>query len=308
MATTPVILTRKGCVRLKQQSDKTEAVTTTLYLLLGEPEMQRDSNLIARGGVHPYSGSYPGISGPQTGRMTFRGELISDGTSALDDGVEALMQGAGWKLSAATYSPAETVALQTCLTLDLYRDGLLKRLSSAMGSLDIDIVAGQPVGLVGNYLGKWAAPTDVALPTPSYPSRLPFIAQSITFTIATVAVRCQRISIRLQPTIIPREDVSASEGIGYFCITAFDPIIEVDPEAELVAAHDIYGALEASTEQAFSAVLSDGKVTATITAAKLQAREIINEDRGGKRVHRVIYQPNVNTDADCIQIVTAAVT
>jgi hypothetical protein len=264
------------------------------------------ANSIPRSVARPYTGLHPAIPGPRLGTFACRYEVQSDGSADLEDAAEAFLLAGGWKVATHVFNVADTVADQKCLTIDRFIDGMQEQIFGAMGTVDIEIAIGQPLTLAINLQGKWTPPADVALPTPTYPARQPMICEALVMTIKTYAVRASKITIKLNAKVAAREDLTAAEGVGYYCITDLDPTIEVEYERETFGTFPAFTDLETPTEHGLSAVISDGTVKATIVAAKMQLRSLEPADRDGVAILRAVYQANTNAGNDCITITTAA--
>lgn len=244
-----------------------------------------------------------------TGNCSFAADLISDGTADLDGGLEDLLQSCGFALATHVFSPESVVASQKTSTIYVNDGGVKKQLFGAAGNVVIEGEVGGIVRCRFDMRGKWTAPTDVGLPTPTYPTATPLRAIGCTFTLHTDALKISRFRISLNATVVAVQDINDATGAKYYAVSERDPTVELDPQQDLVANHDFYGIWLAGTEAALSLLLTDGLVNVTIGAPKVQYRQVDDADREGIAVYDLTGQCNSSADAgdDELTLTTAAV-
>jgi len=292
------LLGRKKVLQVLEEGTKGSAeAAPNLPIPAYDLEINPDDTFIQRQFNRATLGHAAGVVGARTGRLTGRAELISDGTDALDDGIEDLLLACGWKLSGGVLSPESTVASQKTLTAYLNAEGVKKQLYGAMGNAVIEGEVGGIVTVSFELSGVWTAPTDVALPTPSYPARTPLRAAAATFTLHGYAMKISRFRLSLNTTVSPRQDITKTAGVDYFAIVERDPTFECDPEAELVATHDFMGLWLAGTEAALALTLTDGDVDVAIAAPKVQYRQVAQSEREQFQTYDLTGQMNSSAAA-----------
>ena len=123
-----------------------------------------------------------------------------------------------------------------------------------------------------------------------------------TFTLATESIKISKFALDMGCEVIPRHDVDAAGGIAYYAITDYDSVLSIDPEADLIAGYDYYGAWLALTEAAVSLALTDGTDTVTFTLPKVQYRELKEGDRNGIAIYELTGQCNHSAGNDSVAI------
>lgn len=305
---------RRRMFRVQIEAVKGTAIdTTTLYILSYEGSMEPDDNIIQRQPGALSLGTITGENGPQTGTAIINAELSSNGADGFDDAVETGFQGCGLDLTGLVFSPESRIDNMKTLTIDMWEgdnaSGVRKRLSGCMGNFNITGEAGMRMMVEFTFNGKWNAPIDEALPTPTYDHTTMIKFEGATFTIGGEVPIVNTISFESNNEVVMREDATAAGGLEYYVITERAPICTLDPEANLVAEWAIYDQWLAKTEVAFSLLLTDGSANVTIAGPKFQWRNPASGDRGGKRTREVVGQFNNNaqTGDDSMTITTAAV-
>lgn len=136
------------------------------------------------------------------------------------------------------------------VTLYLYRDGVLHKLTGARGTFTVTAEAGQYSTVNFTFTGQYVAPTDAALPsTAIYETTLPPIVESANLTINEYAAVVAKISYDQGNQITPRMTVNGSDGYNGVQIVSREPKGGIDPEMALVASEDFWSRLSASTQQ-----------------------------------------------------------
>lgn len=256
-----------------------------------------------------------GVLGRRSGTCNFAVEAHGSGVAESAGGesvpawAKVFLPACGMKQAAAdspvfnvsSTSPtggATAVAVRT-ITLGLFEDGLFKVLSGCMGNVSVALVAGEKAMLNFEFSGVWAAPTDVALIAPDYPSVLPprFAGGAVTYATKTPVL--SEMTIDVGNNVVLRPDATQAAGIISALITGRRTTVSMNPETNLVATHDKYGAWLASTEGALSAALGAGADGNTLTfgAPAAQISEIKGGDRDGVAVDEVSLQCNRSADA-----------
>lgn len=304
-----VKLGRRRIIQVKLEAAKGTALEGDTHVLVYDPIINPEDTFQTRQPSGRSAGNAPGVVGEHKGKCTFKTELRSDGVNALNAGLEILLQCCGMKLAASVYKPCTAVTDQKTCTIDVYEDGLMKRLYGAMGTYNIAGEYGKQVFLELDFSGIWSAPTDVALPTPALAAQLPIRMASGVFTIGAETPKISTFGLNPNNEVVQREDITTASALAHYLVAGRDPQVTMDMEAESVADHDAYGLWLAGTEAALSLLLTDGTVNVTIAAPKVQYKQVAAGDRDGKLTHDLTGQCNTNADAgdDDFSITTAAV-
>jgi YD repeat-containing protein len=288
------------------ETSKGTAVPGATNCLAYAPKIELEpANFIQRQFSKTHMGNGPGIVATRIGKCTFRTELRSGSTNALDPACLLILEACGWKLTSSTYAPSSTLTDHKTITIDLWENGRLKRLFGAAGTCKIEGEAGKPVYLNCTFTGLFAAVTDASPPSGTPSTRVPILLAGATITGAAAF---SKLTIDDGNKVQPVEDVSAAgtSGIAYFAVTGRDYTMTYDPESVLVATTDRYGLWIAGTPAAFSMLLSDGTVNVTIAGPALQCRQMASGDRHDILTDEITGQFNASSGDDELTIVTAA--
>jgi len=306
MASIAPMMTRRRVIQIKSEgATKGSVAPGDVHVYAFDVSINPDDTFIQRKPTGHLGGNLDGVVGARTGTAKFKVELRSLAATTLNPGVALLLQAAGFKLATATYTPSIVEAEQTTITLDVYEDGLLKRLTGAMGNVVISADVGGLVYLDCDYKGIWVAPTDVALGTAAPATVVPMRFASSTMTLGAYTPKIGKFSLSLNANVILRPDQSKSAGYIHALITDIDPTIELDLEADNVATHDAHGLWLAGTNAALSMTLADATAKCTIAGA-IQYRNVAEGDRDGVIIHNVVAQFVSSTNGSLPTIVVAA--
>lgn len=273
-----------------------------------DAEMQQGTEFHDRPGQAGFS-PLPGVVGARMGTCTFAVELGGSGTPEGTGGesvpawANVLLPACALISSAATSpilkvsstSPtdgADRTAVRT-ITLGLYEDGVLKKLSGAMGTFVIRCLNGQPVRIEFSFTGVWNAATDVAVLAPTYPTVVPPRWGGGAFTFGGVSPVAGELSIDVGNEVVMRADAAQAAGLLSALITGRRVTGTMNPESRLVAEHDRYGLWLAGTEGALSAVIgATAGNKCTLAAPKAQITNLNEIDRDGIQADELTFQCN----------------
>lgn len=201
-----------------------------------------------------------------------------------------------------TYKPASSGI--PSLTLGLYTDGVIKKLSGARGTVKFMAVNGEQLFAEFDFLGAYIAPTDGAILSPTYLSLLPPVLQNAQFTVGAYSPVFKSIEIDMGNKLAPREDANSATGYKSFMLSDRDPRGKFDPEMVTVATHDWYGRWKAGTTGALSlgAIGSAQYNRVKVTAPKLAYAKVQEGDREGLELANTDFQLAMNTGDDEIVI------
>jgi hypothetical protein len=291
MPVTGPMVTRRRIVQVKLETDRGTAVTPDLPILAFDPRIEARAPFIGRRPADGASGGQTqGLLGERVGTVSLRVELRGNGnavTPNFDAAIAALLQCCGFKLDTGVYKPTGPADQKTC-TITIHEDGLLKKLHGCAGNVTFEGEWGKPCYASFEMSGVWNAPTDVAVPTVSQSTVLPPRCAACTFTVDSTTPRIGRWNLNMGMSVQPREDVSAAEGVLHYYAADREPVIEMEPEALLVATYDLWGKWNSYAQVAFSLLVGSAAGNKfTLAIPKLQFRELTEGDRGGKFVHSI---------------------
>ena len=303
------LLTRKRVIKATIETNKGEKVAGTTAGFVYDLEIDTDTAFEPRKGSGRYRGhTEAGIIEGKAGVCSFKAEIRGNGSNAMDDFISECLQCCGLKNTAETYQVHSAIADDKCLSIDVWEDGVKKGLAGAMGNLRLEGIVGKRLFAIFNFLGRWITPTDDSLPSMTPGTETPPLLASGTFTFGGDLLKIGSFGLDLGNVIVPRLDVNAIDGIAHYEITDFDPVVSIDPEADLIANHDFYGKWLAGTEGALSVILGAGAgKQITIAAPKVQYRELKGSDREGLQIHDLTGQCNHDSGDDAFSIAAATV-
>ncbi len=293
------LLTRKRVIKVEIESTKgsRNGVPSPTEVLVFDLEINPTAPFEERKGSGLYRGhKETGVLGERSGVCSFSCEMRGDGSQGLDAALAILLQACGLDQTVEVYQVHSTPANDETLSIDVWEDGVKKSLLGASGNVTFEGETGKRMMCNFEFSGVWQTPTDDSLPTYAPGTTAPMLIQGGTFTLADKSIKIGKFSLNMGNNVIPRMDVDAAGGISYFMITDYDPVLSIDPEADLVAGHDYFGDWLALIEAAVSLALTDGTDIITFTLPKVQYKEITEGDRDGIQIYDITGQCRHNAD------------
>lgn len=274
-----------------------------------------DFNVIERNYMRPSLSRPPHLIGRQLATLTFTTEIFATGVAAAATNPTTQAQAtpkwadlfegcamAGAAVSSPagkTYTPL--TASQKTLTFYCYYDGMLHKLTGAMGSFTLNAEAGQIGTISWTFTGVHNAPTAVSTPSVTYSSVNPPLVESCSFVIGSTAAtvfQIQNISIDIQNNVVPRADANSTKGFNSMYITGRNPQIVVNPEQVPEASHSFWADYIAATRRAITFNIGStagNKMEVSIPNAEIAS--ISYSDRDGIRVYDVTLAATTTTAA-----------
>lgn len=293
-----LLLTRKRVIKVALEDPKGGKVAGTSALLAFDLEINPTAPYEERKGTGLYRGHENiGIHGERSGSCKFSVELRGTGSQGMDAGLAVLLQACGLAKTLEVYQvhsihSKAVGAEDKTISIDVWEDGVKKGLAGASGNVTFEGENGGRMMCNFEFSGIWQAPVAEALPANVPGSTAPMMMQGGTFTLATKSIKISKFSLNIGSNPVPRYDVDAAGGIAYYMITDYDPVLSIDPEADLIAGYDYHGVWLAGTEAAVSLALGDGTDIITFTIPKVQYREIAEGDRDGIQIYDITGQCN----------------
>lgn len=273
------LISRQSLVALKTESTAGTAETLAnadAAINCYDASYTPDIPMIERPGQGTYDANLESIPGARMGRISFRTDAFGASSSAL--WFARMLVHAGFSISSST-ATAVGSANVSAATVSVYVDGMEHSLAGAViSSLQIDFERGAPMFWSAEYVGKYAAPTDTALLTPTYPVNVPDRFASGNLTLAGSAVPTFSGSIRIENQVAMRPDPTDATGYLHAQITRQTITAELNTEADLVANRPDLALLLARTEMDL-VLTSDASLTVTVPNA--QRVNVQNTDNEG---------------------------
>lgn len=298
-------LTRKRIIQIAVESVKGTKVAGTLLLqvedLLIDPTMEYSQR---PGSGASLGNDLPGTLGERSGDVSFTTELMSDGSAGLNTGLVALFQASGFKQTVEVYEPTSNVAVMKTISIDVFEDGNKKSLAGAAGTWTIESDVGMPAKLKWEFKGVWQPKVAAALPSVTLIEQLPM--KMTAFTLGAAAVNISKYSLALNAKVeYVRDGIEA--GVINGLVVQTDPELSIDPEDQLVGDYDWNGLWLAGTVAAVVMTFSDGTDTATLTMAKVVAKELKGGDREDIKTYDYLGQAN-NSASGADDAISIAIT
>lgn len=275
------------------------------FILASDAQYTPDFTLIDRNYMRPSISRNPHLMGRQLATLSFTTEVFGSGLAAesTDATTQAqatpkwadlfegcAMTGAAVETPAGkVYSPVTTG--QKTLTLYCYYDGILHKLTGAMGTWSMSAEAGQIATIQWSFTGVYSAPSAATTPTVQITNVVPALVESCSFVIgatpSTVLVPAN-ISLDMQNTVIPRADANSAKGFNSTIITSRNPTISFNPEQVPEASHPFWADFAGAAGKAvsFNIGATNGN-KCIVTVPNMIISGLQYADRDGIRIYEV---------------------
>lgn len=319
-------LTQVGAVFAKiETTPGVEAAPTTTgvgndFIQAIDAQYSPDFQMIERNYMRPSLSRTPHLMGRQLATLTFTTEVFGTGVAALTTSATTqaqatpkwadLLEGCGF-LGAAVATPAgktyaPLTSSQKTLTLYCYYDGLLHKLTGAMGTFTLSAEAGQLATIQWTFTGVHNAPVAQATPTPTFTTVNPPLVESCSLTIGGTAsgLLVQNIGFDIQNNVVPRADANSAKGFNSMYITGRNGQATLNPEQVPEATHPFWADFTSSQRKAISFNIGStagNKVEVSIPNAQMSG--LSYSDRDGIRVYDVTLAATSTTAAGNDEIV-----
>lgn len=242
------------------------------------PMIQASIDMEAREGQGGF-GYLTSIPGARTGTATFRTYLEWDGTATEPAWADTFFPACGWVKSGQVYSPRSEApgANVKTLTIACYVDGVRKQIAGACGTFVVTLPTGRAGYIDWTFTGVLqAAPTDVALLTPTYPTDKPLRFGGGVAEWNNVNLCVSQATINAGNQVVLRECPTSSAGYIAAIITDRRPTITLDPEAVTVATQDRWAAWLAQTEYLLELDVDSGPLTGDLLSFDAPKAQLLN--------------------------------
>lgn len=261
--TTNPLLTRRSVVLAKKETTYgTDAAPTaaTDAVLVGDLTVEVDGQKLERDFLRDSIGPLKHKIGRVLAKASFTTEVKTDGTTAADGAdakiaveIDQLLQGCGFEVTLVpedtdddtgfqSYTPVSAAGDMSSLTIWVYLDGIVHKITGAYGTFRLIAEAGQYARMEWEFTGLYNAVTDLAIATGTFDTSQPLVVESIGFEIgAYTANITQAIEYDVGNTISERPDVNSADGLGALRITQRASTGSINPEAVTVATEDFWG-------------------------------------------------------------------
>lgn len=157
-----------------------------------------------------------------------------------------------------TYTPSSVPADHKSLTIYLYKDGILHKMTGCYGTVSFEMAVNGYGKASFEFIGQYYAPTDSALPTSyTFETTVPVQVEEMGFTINGFAAVISKLALDMGVEVLPRLDANGSDGYNGTYINDRKPTGGIDPEMALVADEAFWTRMSASTEMVVTGQVGD---------------------------------------------------
>jgi hypothetical protein len=236
-----------------------------------------------------------GVPGARMGTVTFKTHIAAT-EGAVPTWASVCLPACGWQNTAGAFAPiAEDPGTNAkTVTIGVYSAGKLFSIYGAMGTFRMVFPNGRTAYTEWTFTGKWAAVTDTALLTPTYPTTPSFRYATAVTTYNSVALCVESLTLDAGNTVVMRECATDVTGFHTALVTDRYSKLTANPESALVASRNPHGQLVAGTEAAFALSIPYGAVAFTIDAAKAQVLSVGDGDRNGIMIDDIEFGLNTS--------------
>ena len=223
-------------------------------------------------------GTLSSVPGGLKGKATFKIDCGWDGTATEPSWADTFLPACTWVKSGQVFTPrsegpgtnTKTLTIGCYLGPDGSSSGPFKSLSGCMGTFKLVCPTGKMAYFEFDFSGVWIAPTDVALPSVTYPTAKPIKYANSTSTWNSVALCVENITLDAGNEVVMRECAS---GDGYESAIVVDRRIKVtaNPEMRKIATENPWLQFTAMTEAPLTWSL-DGPGNSLFTVATPKAQ------------------------------------
>lgn len=203
------------------------------------------------------------------------------------------------------YSPISDTDSMESLTLYVYFDGLLHKVTGARGTFTIEGTAGEFANFNFTFTGNYEDPTDASMPvSPTYETQKPTMVELANLDVDSVnTFKVASFSLDMANDVVIRDSVNDVEGYAGALIVGRTPTASIDPEMELVATHDFFGKMKSGAEMQFNFHVGNTKGNVvTFRCPNVQYRSIGYAERNSIRTLDVQMALTSNGSDDEIAI------
>ena len=274
-------------------------------LLVSEVELEPIGEVLERDIYQDTYSKEPHKIGAKEYNLSFKFELKGSGSLGVAPKVGKLFQACGMSENiipdtSVTYGPESDDASVKSLTIYVFRDKILHKLTGCRGDWDADLQAAKYGYATFKFKGLYLAAIDQDAPALSnLEATLPQVIKEANFTWGSFSPVASKLGITYGNNVARREDFNAEEGVGAFRISDRKPVGSFNPEAVLEATHPFWADWAASVARALSIQIgaSAGNIV-TIQAPKCVQTNLKYEDEEGVLAYGLQFALTKNTTGD----------
>jgi hypothetical protein len=249
------LLSRKRLILAKTEStygtDPTPTGSANAILVRNLEITPLQADTVTRDLIRPYLGNSDQLLANTRVELTFEVELAGSGTAGTAPAYGPVLKACGLSetvvaTTSVTYAPV-SASFSSC-TIYFHNDGIRHKLTGCRGSFSVNAEVGQIPVISFTMTGIYNAPTDTALPTPTYANQAaPLIfknGNTSNFSIFSYSGCLQSLSFEVANEVIYRELVGCNKEV---LITNRAPSGTAVIEAPTIATKDFFTIANGST-------------------------------------------------------------
>lgn len=171
---------------------------------------------------------------------------------------------------------------------------ILKKMTGCRGTWSMEAPGGDYARFSFDFMGSYVAPTDVAMPTPTYETQKPQQVELSNLYIKTASGArqtlggCSRFTLDIGNEVIPRPDINESDAYNGAEIVDRSPVAGFDPEVVLQSVFGVWDQAANGTELEWGARVGNTKGNTVIfEAPNIQWTQIENQNRDSIRTYNL---------------------
>lgn len=279
-------------------------------LLAQEVDIKENSGIVERDVQWKFLDKLPSLLGEQWAEVSFKLPVIGSGTAGTAPRAGALLKACAHSetvVSSTSVTYAPTSSNHGSVTIYIYKDGRLHIVTGCRGTMKMSFNAGKELMMEFTFMGRYAAPTVVALPaTVTYEStvKVPPVCKSSTFSYnSKTTLVVGSLALDIANSTVKRVSLSDANAIKGFEITDRKPVFSIDPEAQFETSY-AFRTDWLTTTRAISVVATRAAgniVTLNIPYANITKIEYA--DRDGILVEKIDGECSASSGDDSYSIV-----
>lgn len=241
------LLSRKRLILAKSEvtygTDPTPTGAANAILVRNLEITPLQADVVSRDLVRPYLGNYEQLLAQTRVEVTFEVELAGSGTAGTAPAYGPVLKACGLSetvvaTTSVTYAPVSSSF--SSVTLYFHNDGVRHKVTGARGTFELNMEVGQIPTISFTLTGIYNAPSDVALPTPTYSQPTPLVfknGNSTNFSLFSYSGCLQSLQMQISNDVVYRELVGCTKQV---LITDRKPAGTAVIEAPDIATKDFF--------------------------------------------------------------------
>lgn len=203
-------------------------------------------------------------------------------------------------VTSVTYKPLSTASTHKSVTIWIYQDGRLLKITGCRGMVSGSSNLGEAGKLTFTFVGHFSSNTDTAMVTPTYLSTVPVPLINIPFVVDSYSAVITKLDWDLGIELAKPGNIAAADGFGEIRIADRKVSGSFDPEQAVKATYDWI-----NKWQTGAAVALDSGICGTVAGNKWKITmpavtyiEVGNGDKSGILTHDIKFQAMESTTDD----------